>query len=307
MLDRVKAAVHKRVRSISRLRDSFSWDHDKDADIYAQQQRHQAVRREEKAQRVEDVQRELKAQDESKDKEHKDENYSQHPAIRPLSVLPVPRSPTTAEPPPQFVSSLPSSITRHKKPDSTGSSSSACSQTTHPTTHECLDPGKSEFLARPHLDHHHSCHVEPLRLSHEEIVPDHERDVTNPEQLHYKLANLGLDDSAQEQAYPRTLLPNTDLEPVEYRKHAEVDFDHTVHNREAVTHETIKPHVHTIYEPKRTRSIHVHEHKKYTQPIVDPEPTVLPAQHWAEDHRTGKVFTIPDELGRELMQQQQQQ
>ncbi|PNP85647.1 hypothetical protein FNYG_00703 [Fusarium nygamai] len=80
-----------------------------------------------------------------------------------------------------------------------------------------------------------------------------------------------------------------------------LDFDRTVHNQEPVVHEHIRPHVHTIYEPKRTRSIHYHEHRTLIQPIKDPNPTVLPEQHWLQDDKTGEIYRIPDELGKKLM------
>ena len=50
---------------------------------------------------------------------------------------------------------------------------------------------------------------------------------------------------------------------------AAVDVDYTLDSRKPVTHETIHPHVHTIYEPRRTRSIHYEEHHYYIQPIID--------------------------------------
>ncbi|TPX15862.1 uncharacterized protein E0L32_000196 [Thyridium curvatum] len=59
--------------------------------------------------------------------------------------------------------------------------------------------------------------------------------------------------------------------------------DCTADSRPAVVHETVKPHVHTIYEPKRTRSIHVHEHRTVIQPVIDSEPVTGPAQHWVQD------------------------
>ncbi|KAL6923402.1 hypothetical protein ACHAPO_001568 [Fusarium lateritium] len=81
-----------------------------------------------------------------------------------------------------------------------------------------------------------------------------------------------------------------------------LDFDRTVHqDREPVVQETIKPHVHTIYEPKRTLSIHHHEHRTLIQPIKDPNPTILPEQHWLQDDKTGEIYRIPDELGKQLM------
>ncbi|KAF5678000.1 hypothetical protein FCIRC_6601 [Fusarium circinatum] len=80
-----------------------------------------------------------------------------------------------------------------------------------------------------------------------------------------------------------------------------IDFDRTVHNQDPVVHEHIRPHVHTIYEPKRTRSIHYHEHRTLIQPIKDPNPTILPEQHWLQDDKTGEIYRIPDELGKKLM------
>ena len=88
----------------------------------------------------------------------------------------------------------------------------------------------------------------------------------------------------------------------ESRHHKDIYFDHEVHHRNAAIDEHIKPHVHTIYEPKRTRSIHYHEHRQVIQPISDPEPIVKPAAHWAEDHRTGEIFKIPDALGEQLLE-----
>ncbi|CRK42782.1 hypothetical protein BN1708_008871 [Verticillium longisporum] len=87
------------------------------------------------------------------------------------------------------------------------------------------------------------------------------------------------------------------------KTHPDVYFDHTVITRQPVTHEEIRPHVHTIYEQRRTRSIHYHEHRTLIQPIIDPDPIVLPEQHWAQDHRTGEIFKIPDALGRQLDEQ----
>ncbi|KAH7261254.1 uncharacterized protein BKA55DRAFT_280731 [Fusarium redolens] len=80
-----------------------------------------------------------------------------------------------------------------------------------------------------------------------------------------------------------------------------LDFDRTVHNQDLVVHEHIRPHVHTIYEPTRTRSIHHHEHRTLIQPIKDPNPTILPEQHWLQDDKTGEIYRIPDELGKKLM------
>ncbi|KAF5967393.1 hypothetical protein FBULB1_11223 [Fusarium bulbicola] len=86
-----------------------------------------------------------------------------------------------------------------------------------------------------------------------------------------------------------------------FRLQNSIDFDRTVHNQDPVVHEHIRPHVHTIYEPKRTRSIHYHEHRTLIQPIKDPNPTILPEQHWLQDDKTGEIYRIPDELGKKLM------
>ncbi|KAM0482333.1 hypothetical protein ACHAPX_002850 [Trichoderma viride] len=56
----------------------------------------------------------------------------------------------------------------------------------------------------------------------------------------------------------------------EHQGHHEHYTDHTIHPRPAAVHEEITPHVHTIYEPTRTLSFHLHEHRTLVQPIVDP-------------------------------------
>lgn len=48
-----------------------------------------------------------------------------------------------------------------------------------------------------------------------------------------------------------------------------VHVNYTTHNRAPVVHEDVYPQVHTIYEPRRTRSIHLHEHIFYIQPVID--------------------------------------
>ncbi|WZH41844.1 hypothetical protein QYS62_002804 [Fusarium acuminatum] len=80
-----------------------------------------------------------------------------------------------------------------------------------------------------------------------------------------------------------------------------LDFDRTVHNQEPVIEDHQKSHIHTIYEPKRTLSIHFHESQTIIQPIKDPNPTILPEQHWLQDNETGEIYRIPDKLGKSLM------
>ncbi|KFA81279.1 hypothetical protein S40288_10968 [Stachybotrys chartarum IBT 40288] len=75
-------------------------------------------------------------------------------------------------------------------------------------------------------------------------------------------------------------------------KDAPTDVDYTVHNREPVMHEEVQPHVHTVYNIERTVSVHEHEHKYYIQPVIDPEPTVAPTQHFLEDSTTGEIYRL---------------
>ncbi|KKY29136.1 hypothetical protein UCRPC4_g00168 [Phaeomoniella chlamydospora] len=76
----------------------------------------------------------------------------------------------------------------------------------------------------------------------------------------------------------------------------------TSHHRPAVTHATMHPKTHTIYEPHRTRSFHVHEHRTVIQPIIDPEPKILPEKHYIRDEKTGKIWRIGTEEGKMLEQ-----
>ncbi|UNI22940.1 hypothetical protein JDV02_008783 [Purpureocillium takamizusanense] len=77
--------------------------------------------------------------------------------------------------------------------------------------------------------------------------------------------------------------------------------DVTTHVRPAVVEEHIRPHVHTIYEPTRTRSIHIHEHKYLIQPIKDPQPTTIQEQHWLWDPNGGQMQRISLDVGQRLM------
>lgn len=65
---------------------------------------------------------------------------------------------------------------------------------------------------------------------------------------------------------------DTNNDGVGHHGHHEVYIDRSVHPRPAAVQEEIKPHIHTVYEPRRTRSIHLHEHRTLIQPIVDPAP-----------------------------------
>ncbi|KAI1066000.1 hypothetical protein LB507_000887 [Fusarium sp. FIESC RH6] len=81
-----------------------------------------------------------------------------------------------------------------------------------------------------------------------------------------------------------------------------LDFDRTVHtDRDPVVHEIQKKHVHEIQQVQRQVSYHTHEHRTLIQPIKDPNPTILPEQHWLQDDKTGEIYRIPDELGKQMM------
>uniref|UniRef100_A0A8H7N8G5 Uncharacterized protein n=1 Tax=Bionectria ochroleuca TaxID=29856 RepID=A0A8H7N8G5_BIOOC len=68
--------------------------------------------------------------------------------------------------------------------------------------------------------------------------------------------------------------------------------DKTVHHRRPVVHEQIKPQKQTIIQPQRIRSVHFEEHRTLIQPIVDPNPVILPAQHWMMDSSTGALHKV---------------
>ncbi|CAG9989413.1 unnamed protein product [Clonostachys byssicola] len=68
--------------------------------------------------------------------------------------------------------------------------------------------------------------------------------------------------------------------------------DKTVHHRRPVVHEQIKPQQQTIIQPQLIRSVHFEEHKTFIQPIKDPNPVVLPAQHWMMDSSTGVLHKV---------------
>lgn len=72
----------------------------------------------------------------------------------------------------------------------------------------------------------------------------------------------------------------------------DTDWDYTLHTRPPVIQQDIRPHVHTIYQPRRTRSIHYHEHRYIYQPIIDTDQHHLPEQHWIQDETTGRMFPI---------------
>jgi hypothetical protein len=48
-------------------------------------------------------------------------------------------------------------------------------------------------------------------------------------------------------------------------------IEYTVHHRDAIVHEQVFPQTHTIYQPTRTYDVHIHEHRKLYQPLLDTE------------------------------------
>lgn len=80
------------------------------------------------------------------------------------------------------------------------------------------------------------------------------------------------------------------------------DWDYTIHTRPAIIQEEVKPHVHTIYQPRRTRSIHFHEHRYIYQPIIAPDPHVLREQHWLQDETSGTMVQLTGGQGADAVE-----
>jgi len=76
---------------------------------------------------------------------------------------------------------------------------------------------------------------------------------------------------AEDRALAKSLEGKLDLNDTE-------DTDHTISYAPAVTHETIKPHVHEIKEERIHREVHTHDVYHRFQPIYEFE--VLPARHF---------------------------
>ncbi|GAB0138456.1 hypothetical protein EsDP_00006691 [Epichloe bromicola] len=77
--------------------------------------------------------------------------------------------------------------------------------------------------------------------------------------------NLGTETETGHDTTTDAVRPMPPREP--QQKHETVDY--TTHERAPAVVETVKPRVHTVYEIKRTRSIHFHEHFFHVQPIVE--------------------------------------
>ncbi|KAF7562822.1 hypothetical protein G7046_g1321 [Stylonectria norvegica] len=253
----------------------------------------------------------------------------EHPAVHPSTAEHlVPRAPTTADPrgshtapmipPLNFVDDRSSTSSESSVSDSRKSSQHAIEK------HQI--PERTSSKRQAHLLHDQLYKSSPIGVAQKDpqistvgtIQLGDKPGEPNPfalqrsdvtvDQLQSNLANLTVNPSENDKSVMSTAIAKADSKAKDLRTtfdavygHIDVDFDHTVHQEKAVTHEEIKPHVHTIIEPKRTRSYHYHEHNTIIQPIADPDPpTVLPAQHWAQHRITGEIFKIPDELGRQL-------
>jgi len=81
------------------------------------------------------------------------------------------------------------------------------------------------------------------------------------------------------------------------RSHLDVDYDYATDTREAVTQGVVKPND----EPRRTPSVHFHEHRTVTRSFTELNPALLPKQHWSRDQATGRVVKTPDESGTRLI------
>ncbi|KAH7275782.1 hypothetical protein FSOLCH5_005496 [Fusarium solani] len=207
------------------------------------------------------------------------DDFLAHPAVHPLAADPAPRTPRLERPKPGLDFASPVENRSHHSSKASDASSRLAMQQTD----------RERRLS-------HSADPEDLhdRLSRPAITQE-----TDPPTTKHLLQDSDMTQEAQYELVNDQVLAATNDE-AGFRLQNTVDIDHTVHPRTPVVHEQIKPHVHTIYEPKRTRSIHHHEHRTYIQPIADPDPTILPEQHWLQTE-TGEMYRIPDELGRKLM------
>ncbi|KAM0349038.1 hypothetical protein ACHAPU_003973 [Fusarium lateritium] len=143
---------------------------------------------------------------------------------------------------------------------------------------------------------HASTHFKPLS---QETDVNLESNVSQEANINHNLAAIHLRDAEFERINEQ-VRNNTNGESSFHLENS-LSFNRTIHNQEPVVEEHIRPHVHTIYEPKRTVEIHQHEHRTLIQPIQDPNPTILPDQHWLQDDKTGEIYMIPEELGKKLM------
>ncbi|KAF4464609.1 hypothetical protein FALBO_8561 [Fusarium albosuccineum] len=201
-----------------------------------------------------------------------------HPAIHPLAAGPAPRTPRLERPHPGLDSAP---AAKHSSEGSDASLRRA-SQLTERERKLSHSADADELHTR----------LSQLAIAREPGHPPTElrpstQDADTAEEAQYELVN--------DEVFRAT---NGDTD---FHLQNTVDIDHAVHHRAPVIQEQIRPHVHTIYEPRRTRSIHHHEHRKLIQPIIDPNPTILPEQHWLQDEQTGELYRIPDELGEKLM------
>ncbi|ENH73981.1 hypothetical protein FOC1_g10011302 [Fusarium oxysporum f. sp. cubense race 1] len=212
-------------------------------------------------------------------------DFLAHPAIQPLKADPTPRTPRLERPRPSL-----------EPEDATG----WCGD----ETAEDASHRKSQRYSKE-PEHSQSTTYQTVRPGQAE----------NTDGLETRLSRLAVspDESTLPEIDIDPLTPDAEFERIneevragtngEAKFHLQnsLNFDRTIHNRDPVVQEHVRPHVHTIYEPKRTRSIHYHEHRTLIQPIKDPNPTILPEQHWLQDDKTGEIYRIPDELGKKLM------
>ncbi|PTB46184.1 hypothetical protein M441DRAFT_444749 [Trichoderma asperellum CBS 433.97] len=108
---------------------------------------------------------------------------------------------------------------------------------------------------------------------------------TPSSESHHRKPSLGKSDIKDEEAKAQsrdkptngriTVGPDTNNDGTGYHGHHGDYMDRSVDHRPVVTQQEVKPHIHTVYEPKRTRSIHLHEHRTLIQPIVDPAASTI--------------------------------
>lgn len=80
-------------------------------------------------------------------------------------------------------------------------------------------------------------------------------------------AQIVLDSETRAQPLDRDAIRQALLEKIGVKPGDTVEY--TVHHRDAVVHEQVFPQTHTIYQPTRTYDVHIHEHRKIYQPLLD--------------------------------------
>jgi hypothetical protein len=130
-------------------------------------------------------------------------------------------------------------------------------QSTHPLPLK-RDDSLPERVERYHTTEYEPVHIDRRSTLEEDVSYSKSQEAPNSSSLH----------QSPSQGKERAAETPSDTD-------ANSTVDYTTHYRPAVCHETIRPQQHTIYHPERTKSVHLHEHYYYIQPI---EPTSAEAE-----------------------------